>query len=144
LIERRAIRVAAPYSRTLYCNDKGRERGLSADFVRDFEGWINKKYQKDLGKRPITVVIRPTTRDRLLTDVVEGRADIAVGSLTVTEERLKLVDFAVASDQKPIAEVVVTGPNSGPLASADELSERSLPPAARPLNEDPALVVSGL
>ena len=37
LIERRAIRVAAPFSRTLYFNDKGRERGISADFVRDFE-----------------------------------------------------------------------------------------------------------
>jgi ABC-type amino acid transport substrate-binding protein len=72
------------------------------------------------------VVIRPTTRDRLLTEVTEGRADIAVGSLTVTEERLKLVDFAVASDQKPIAEVVVTGPNSGPVASADELAGKTV------------------
>jgi membrane-bound lytic murein transglycosylase MltF len=36
------------------------------------------------------------------------------------------VDFAVASDQKPIAEVVVTGPNSGPLASADELAGKTV------------------
>jgi hypothetical protein len=36
LVERRAIRVAAPYSRTLYFNDRGRERGLDPD------QWLNK------------------------------------------------------------------------------------------------------
>jgi membrane-bound lytic murein transglycosylase MltF len=126
LIKHRAIRVAAPYSRTLYFNDKGRERGLSADFVRDFERWVNQKYQKDLGKRPITVVIRPTTRDKLLSDVAEGHADIAVGNLTVTDERLKLVDFAVAEDRKPSAELVITGPKAGPLASADALAGKTV------------------
>ena len=122
LIKHRAIRVAAPYSRTLYFNDRGRESGLSADFVRDFERWLNQKYQKDLGKRPITVVIRPTTRDKLLSEVTEGRADIAVGNLTVTDERLKLVDFAVAEDLKPMAELVITGPKSGPMADVDALA----------------------
>src|SRR5262249_36486814 len=93
LVERRAIRVAVPYSRSLYFNDNGAERALSADFVRDFEGYINRKYKTQLGKRPITVVMRPTTRDVLLKDVADGLADIAVGNLTVTDERLKLVDF---------------------------------------------------
>jgi len=126
LVKHRAIRVAAPYSRTLYFNDKGRERGVSADTVRDFERWINQKYQRDLGKRPITVVIRPTTRDKLLTEVAEGRADIAVGNLTVTDERLKLVDFVVAEDQKPNAELVITGPKVGPLADADALAGKTV------------------
>jgi membrane-bound lytic murein transglycosylase MltF len=110
LMERRAVRVAVPYSRTLYFNDKGRERGLSADFVRDFERYINQKYQKQVGKRPITVVIRPTTRDVLLHNVAEGLADIAVGNLTVTEERLRLVDFVAADSMKPVSELVITGP----------------------------------
>ena len=122
LIERRAIRVAAPYSRTLYFNDKGRERGISADFVRDFESWLNKKYQKDLGKRPITVVIRPTTRDKLLQEVVAGHADIAVGNLTATDERLKIVDFATADDVKPLAELVISGPKMGPVDNVDALA----------------------
>ena len=126
LIGHRVVRVAAPYSRTLYFNDKGRERGISADFVRDFEGWLNQKYRKDLGKRPITVVIRPTTRDKLLSEVAEGRADIAVGNLTVTDERLKLVDFAVADDMKPASELVITGAKAGPLASADALAGRTV------------------
>jgi membrane-bound lytic murein transglycosylase MltF len=126
LIERRAIRVAAPFSRSLYFNDKGRERGISADFVRDFETWLNQKYQRQLGKRPVTVVIRPTTRDRLLQDVAEGHADIAVGNLTVTDARLKIVDFVAPDDVKPTAELVITGPKSAPLASVDELAGKTV------------------
>jgi hypothetical protein len=28
-----------PYSRSLYFIDKGRERGISADLIREFERW---------------------------------------------------------------------------------------------------------
>ncbi len=37
MLERRMIRVYSPYSRSLYFIDKGRERGLGAELVRDFE-----------------------------------------------------------------------------------------------------------
>jgi membrane-bound lytic murein transglycosylase MltF len=126
MVERRVIRVLVPYSRTLYFNDKGRERGVSADFVRDFERFVNDKYRKQLGKRPITVVITPTTRDVLLKNVAEGRGDIAAGNLTVTEERKKLVDFFAPEDQRPVSEVVLTGPKSPAIASADDLSGKTV------------------
>ena len=126
MIERRVIRVAAPFSRTLYFNDKGRERGISADFARDFEQWLNQKYKKQLGKRPLTVVIRPTTRDQLLLHIADGRDDIAVGNLTVTEERLKTVDFVAPNDLKPVSELVVTGEKVGPMASVDELAGKTV------------------
>ncbi len=126
MVERRVIRVLVPYSRTLYFNDKGRERGISADFVRDFERYVNQKHAKELGKRPITVVIRPTTRDLLLKNVAAGLGDIAAGNLTVTDERLKIVDFVAPADQKPVSEVVVTGPKSPPIATADDLAGRTV------------------
>ena len=122
MLERRAIRVLAPYSRSLYFNDKGRERGLTADNVRDFERWINKKYAKQLGKRPVTVFILPTTRDRLLPSVVQGTGDIAVGNLTITEERRKTVDFVSLPDVAVVKELVITGPKSPAIATAEELS----------------------
>ena len=59
MLRRRHIRVLVPYSRTLYFNDKGRERGITADTVRDFERYINKKFKKQLGKRPITIYHHP-------------------------------------------------------------------------------------
>ena len=64
MIERRTIRVLVPYSRTLYYNDNGRERGITAELVREFERYINQKYAKQLGKRPITVYCsRPRATD---------------------------------------------------------------------------------
>ena len=38
----------------------------TAELVRDFERWVNKKYAKQLGKRPLTVYIVAATRDKLL------------------------------------------------------------------------------
>jgi len=126
MLERRVIRVLAPYSRSLYFNDKGRERGLAADAVRDFERWLNKKYKKQLGKRPLTVLIIPTTRDKLLPTVAQGRGDIAVGNLTMTEERRKIVDFVSLPGQTSVKELVITGPNSPAIATADDLAGKTV------------------
>ncbi|MFO1313967.1 MAG: transporter substrate-binding domain-containing protein [Burkholderiales bacterium] len=126
LLEKRIIRVEVPYSRSLYYNDRGRERGLAAELVRDFERWLNQKYAKQLGKRPLTVYLIPATRDKLLPDVAGGLADIAVGNLTVTDERRKVVDFVAPAAIKPVDEVVVTGPASPQLASLDDLSGKTV------------------
>jgi membrane-bound lytic murein transglycosylase MltF len=126
MLERRVIRVLVPFSRTLYFNDRGRERGLSADFVRDFERYVNKTYADRLGKRPITVFMIPTTRDRLLPSLNSGMGDIAVGNLTVTDERLKQADFVTARALKPTRELVLTGPKSPELSKLDDLSGKTV------------------
>jgi membrane-bound lytic murein transglycosylase MltF len=126
MLERRMIRVYAPYSRSLYFNDKGRERGMAAELVRDFERWLNQKYAKQLGKRPLTIYIVPATRDKLLPDVVDGLADIALGNLTVTPERLKTVDMVSPASVRTVDEIVVTGPLSPPIATLDDLGGRTV------------------
>jgi len=127
MLERRVIRVFAPYSRSLYFSDKGRERGLAAELIRDFERYLNIKYAKQLGKRPLTVYIGPATRDRLLPDVAEGMADIAIGNLTVTDERQKLVDFvALDEGRRTISEVAVTGPKSPEIPTLDDLAGKTV------------------
>jgi membrane-bound lytic murein transglycosylase MltF len=122
MIDRRVIRVLVPYSRTLYFNDNGRERGVTVDIFRAFERYVNQKFQKQLGKRPITVYIRPTTRDQLLPHVAGGLGDIAAGNLTVTEERRSTVDFYVAPDQVGMSELVLTGPKSPVITTAEDLA----------------------
>jgi ABC-type amino acid transport substrate-binding protein len=126
MLERRMIRVLVPFSRTLYFNDRGRERGLTADFVRDFDRYVNKTYADRLGNRPITVVMIPTTRDRLLPGLTEGQGDIAAGNLTVTEDRQKQVDFVTAHALKPTREIVLTGPKSPALSKLDDLSGKTV------------------
>ena len=78
------IRMLVPWRPHALLNDKGRERGLTAELARDFERYINQKYKQELGKRPVTVFLIPTTRDRLISGVAEGRGDIAAGNITVT------------------------------------------------------------
>jgi membrane-bound lytic murein transglycosylase MltF len=126
MLERRHIRVLVPYSPTLFYNDKGRERGLSAELARAFEQYLNKKYAAQLGKRPITLYLVPTTRDELLEDVANGLGDIAAGNLTVTEARKQIVDFVAPADTKPNREIVLSGPKSAPLATAEALSGKTV------------------
>jgi len=125
MLQRRAIRFYLPYSRSLYFIDRGRERGISADLIREFERWINKKYAARLGKRPLTVFAVVATRDKLLEDLLEGRADVAVGNLKVLDELREKVDF-VASEDTGSVEVLVTGPASPAIATIDELSGKTL------------------
>jgi membrane-bound lytic murein transglycosylase MltF len=124
MLERRVVRVNVPYSRTLYFVDKGTERGISADTVRDFERWLNRKYAKQLGNRPLTVLVRVATRDQLFANLREGYADIAVGSIGVTEERQKIVDFVSPADMRKSRVILVTGPSAAPIASLEALSGR--------------------
>jgi membrane-bound lytic murein transglycosylase MltF len=127
ILERRMLRVLVPYSRSLYFNDKGRERGVAADLVRDFEKFLNQKYAKQLAKRPLTVYIIPTTRDKLLSNLMEGHGDIAAGNLTATPEREKLVDFlAPREHRKPVQELLVTGPGAPQVAVLEDLSGKTV------------------
>lgn len=121
MLDKTLIRVLVPYSRTFYFHDKGEAKGLAADVVREFERHLNSKYRKQLKRRPVTVVIVPTTRDHLLLDLEQGLGDIAVGNLTITDERLQAVDFITHPDRL-LSERVLTGPNSIPLSTLDDLS----------------------
>ena len=127
MLERRMIRIYAPFSRSLYHNDKGRERGIAVELARDWERYLNVKYAKQLGKRPLTVYIAPATRDKLLPYLNEGLADVSIGNLTVTDERQKLVDFVPGDEgRRTISEVVVTGPASPELKTLDDLSGKKV------------------
>ncbi len=95
--------------------------------MRDWERYLNVKYAKQLGKRPLTVYIAPATRDKLLPYLNEGLADVAIGNLTVTEERLKEVNFIPGDEgRRTISEVVVTGPKSPELKTIDDLANKRI------------------
>jgi membrane-bound lytic murein transglycosylase MltF len=123
LLARRMLRVLVPYSRTLYFNDKGRERGLTADAVREFERFVNESYKT--GKRPLTIYLIPTTRDKLLQSVADGLGDIAAGNLTVTPSRQEVLDFVVQPG-RTAREIVVTGAAAAPLTSIVDLGGRTV------------------
>jgi membrane-bound lytic murein transglycosylase MltF len=123
MVQRRLIRVLTVQNPVLYFVDKGREVGLTYEAIKAFEKEVN----ESLGNKVVMVhvVPIPVARDRLIPDLVAGRGDIAAGAITVTPERRKLVDF---SDPfaTGVREVLVTGPDTPPVASLDELSGREV------------------
>ena len=126
MLERRVIRVLVPYSRTLFFSDRGHERGITADLVREFERFLNTKHGARLGKRPVTVVLVATTRDQLLSGIEEGLGDIAAGNLTITDARRERVDFVRLTGLSTVKEVVVAGPTATALERLDDLSGRAV------------------
>jgi membrane-bound lytic murein transglycosylase MltF len=126
MMKHHLVRVLVPYSRTLFFNDRGRERGISADNFRDFERFINQKYHKKLHNIPVTVIFIPTPRDQLLPNVMQGIGDIAAGNLTATEERLRLVDFEAPQDLTNVSEIVLTHRIGDSVSDIAQLSGRSI------------------
>jgi membrane-bound lytic murein transglycosylase MltF len=122
-LQRRLIRVAVPYNRTYYFIDQGAERGLSYEYVRLFEGELNKR--RNTGNLAVHAVLLPMPRDMLFPALNEGLVDMVVAQLTVTPERARLVDFSRPT-RSGVNEVVVTGPDTPTLTSPDQLSGKRL------------------
>src|SRR6187401_1069375 len=121
--ERRAVRMLVVYNKTNYFLDGPTQRGATYDMGVEFEKWLNLK-NKDKA-RPMRVVFIPTSRDHLLTDLAEGRGDIAAAGLSITPDRLKVVDFA-APFADDISEILVTSAESAVPATVEDLSGKSV------------------
>ncbi|HQR44559.1 MAG TPA: transporter substrate-binding domain-containing protein [Thermoanaerobaculia bacterium] len=123
LKKRRVIRVLVAYNRTNYFIDKGVQRGITYEAFRLFEEEINRKYKT--GNLKIHVVFRPVERKDLEAALLDGRGDVAAASITVTPERLQRADFSLPTGTN-VSEIVVGGPSSEPVATAEDLSGREV------------------
>jgi membrane-bound lytic murein transglycosylase MltF len=123
ILERGVLRVLVPFSKTFYFIDGGQQRGLSVDFMTEFGKDLEKKYRKQIKDGQLVFI--PTPRDKLFTDLADGRGDIAAGNLTITPDREILVDFSdpVFDDAR---EIPVTASDADPIASAEGLSGREV------------------
>lgn len=123
MLERRLLRLAVPYSLTLFFEDKGTIYGTTAFGAQLFEAWINKTFA--LRTRPLTVPLIPVSRGKLFDALLAGEGDIAAGNITITEERRKKVDFSVPF-LRNVREIVVTGEDVPELDSAEALSGKEV------------------
>jgi membrane-bound lytic murein transglycosylase MltF len=115
----RIIRALVPYSLTFYFVDKGVQHGASYELLKAFEEKINKDLKT--GNLKIHVIIIPTSRDQMIPKLVNGYGDLALGNYTITEGRLKKVDFSTPIFSG-VREIVVTGPDSPEINTLDDLS----------------------
>ncbi|PWU22042.1 MAG: lytic transglycosylase F [Candidatus Rokuibacteriota bacterium] len=123
MVKRRLIRILVPYSKTYYFVDRAVQHGLTYEVGQLLERDLNKKLKT--GNVRIHVVYVPTTRDKLIPALREGRGDIAMGALTITPERLKLVDFTDPTFG-PVSEIVVTGPGAPSINTVDDLAGKEV------------------
>src|SRR5262245_4859863 len=123
MIKRRMIRVLVPYSKTHYFIDKGVQRGVTYDALKQFEDELNTKLKP--GHFRVHVVFLPTSRDKLQSALLEGRGDIVAANITQTTERQNLADF-VAPTFDNVKELVVTGPGAPAIATIDDLSGQTV------------------
>jgi membrane-bound lytic murein transglycosylase MltF len=123
MIERRRIRILTVYGKTFYFVDKGTQRGIVHDLGVQLEEELNRKLKTKHLR--VSIAFIPVSRDELLPALVEGRGDIAAANLTITPERLKMVDFADPW-LRDVDEIVVTGPQSPSIASRDDLAGKEV------------------
>jgi membrane-bound lytic murein transglycosylase MltF len=122
MIVHRRIRVLVPYSRSTYWVALGKPQGLVYEEFTAYAKEVNRKVpgakkKKHLGTH---VLFLPTRQGDLISGLLEGRGDIAAAGLTITPGREEQVAFS-APLLRDIREVVVTGPESPPIASLDDL-----------------------
>ena len=123
MAEKRQIRVLVVNSKTFYFLDRGRQRGISYDLLKEFEKFVNKKLKTKTLR--IDVVFIPVRRDELIPGLVKGLGDIAVANLTITPERLKHVDFSNPM-LTGVKELLVTGPAAPPVTDIDDLAGKEI------------------
>jgi membrane-bound lytic murein transglycosylase MltF len=123
LIARRVIRVGVTFNRTHYFIDKGQQRGLAYESIKQFEDDLNADLKT--GKLKVHVVAIPLSRDQLPSALLNGEVDMIAAMVTVTPERRALAAFTVPT-RTDVSEVVVTGPGAPPIATLDDLSGREV------------------
>ena len=117
----RAVRILVPYSKTFYLIDRGRQMGVTYEFGKAFEKWLNKHQPFADKAMRWHVVFIPTKRDQLFPRLLAGYGDIAAGALTITEQRLKIVDFSEPTIGD-VREAIVTGPESPRVTKLEDLA----------------------
>ena len=129
MIARHSIRVLVVPSKTFYFMDKGVQRGVTYEFVREFGDDLNRSLarQKKLGKQNVKLRIFfvPTGRAQLAEALRSGKGDIAAGNLTVTDWGKAQVDFSTPV-YSGVDEVVVSAPGVAAPNRPEELSGREV------------------
>ena len=123
IIERGFLRIGTAYNPVLFSYSGADQRGVVVDLSSQMQEHLRKKLGKPAHN--LTIVIAALPRDRMLPALVEGRVDVLMANLTVTPERLALVDFTNPL-AKGIREVLVTGPSAPEITSLDDLADVKL------------------
>lgn len=123
MVKKRIIRVLLPYSMPFYFYAGAKPTGTSYEAVQKFEKVLNDKLKTKQLK--IHLIVIPTARENLFRYLASGKGDIALGNLTITEERIKTVDFCDPV-YSGVDEILLTDKSHGELQSVHDLSGKQV------------------
>jgi membrane-bound lytic murein transglycosylase MltF len=122
-IERGILRVLVGYSQTHYFMDGLRIRGISAENLKRFEPFLHEHMGRPDPR--INLLPVPVARDEMIEFLAAGIGDMAVGNITITEERKELVDFSVPL-RRGVSELIVHGTGVEDVSTLEDLAGRSV------------------
>ncbi len=122
LTEKGAIRILVPVSNPDFFVDGFRKYGNTPVLVKEFQEYLNKNITTDTYVRAIII---PANRSTIIDRLRAGYGDLVVANLTITEERLKKVDFATPM-YTGIKEIIVASPESPVLYTLNDLSGKTV------------------
>jgi membrane-bound lytic murein transglycosylase MltF len=123
MVKRRLIRAGVVFNRTHYFVDKGVQRGLAYESIKQFEDDVNARL--GTGMLKVHVAFVPLARDQLFPALQEGKVDVVAATLTITPERRQVADFSIPT-RTGVSEIVVTSANAAPVGTADDLAGREV------------------
>ncbi len=122
ITKRRFLRVLTVHNPLFFSFDGDRQKGMVAELAKMFEDHL----AEEIGRvRSPTVVVIPVARNELIPGLINGRGDVAMGNLTITPARQKLVDFSPPLHPN-VEEFVITGPAANTIGSFDDLVKTGL------------------
>lgn len=122
--KRKRIRALVTYSRTDFFFSVDRTpKGLQVDLLQEYEKKLNAGIKQETERVQVQYI--PTTFDRLIPDLLEGKGDIAAALLTITPERENKINF-ISSKRQKVKELVVTHNSIKDIESVEDLSGREV------------------
>ena len=122
ITKRGFLRILTVHNPLFFSFDGDRQKGMVAELAKMFEDHL----AEEIGRvRSPTIVVIPVARDELIPGLINGRGDVAMGNLTITPGRQKLVDFSPPLHPN-VEEFVITGPAAKTIGSFDDLVKTGL------------------
>lgn len=123
LEERRVVRILTVYGPGRFHLEGGRGRGIVAEMATRYEKYLNENLER--GHVKVFTLVIPIARDQLIPALLDGRGDLIIAGMTITDERQEEVDFSIPAS-KPLNEILVTGPSAPPIKTLDDLAGQTL------------------
>ena len=126
MLQRGLIRVAVPYDRTIYVNDKAVPKGIAVQMSKAMQAWMTRQYAAELKGKALVIKLVPTQYADLLSSLTAGKADMVIGDLGLYHPSKNAHEYLLHHAYKLDREVLVSGPSAIAIRSTEDLAGQTV------------------